>query len=59
MMFKLLILDQETPPKPRIAKPWENPGLREKNKSSGSSSIGVPFLNLIQLFQMSLIGSFF
>jgi hypothetical protein len=47
IMFKLIILtlfDQETPPKPRMAKPWEDPGLRGKKKMSRSSSRGAPFL---------------
>jgi hypothetical protein len=57
MMFKLLMLntlfDQETPPKPRIPKPWENPGLRRKKKISGLSSTGAPFSDLVQLLQTS------
>jgi hypothetical protein len=40
----LKLFDQETPPpKPRMAKPWENPALREKRKRS--SNKGVPFLS--------------
>jgi len=31
-------LKEETPPKPRMAKPWEDPGLRGKKKMSRSSS---------------------
>jgi hypothetical protein len=47
IMFQLIILtlfDQETPPKPRMAKPWEDPGLRGKKKMLRSSSRGAPFL---------------